>query len=77
MFMPRISTKPPNGIGASWNVVPVFFELPLQDAGAEPDAEALDAHLAPARDEVVAALVNDDQEPERCDREQPLSLRGL
>ena len=70
MFMPRISTKPPNGIGAIWNIVPVFLRLALEDAGAEADAEPLDPHPAPARDEVVTALVDDDQEAERSERQR-------
>ena len=36
MFMPRISTKPPNGIGAIWNVVPVFFDLRFRMPGPKP-----------------------------------------
>jgi hypothetical protein len=41
----------------------------LHDAGPEADAEALDAHVAPAGHEVVTALVDDDQEADGQDRE--------
>ncbi len=41
----------------------------LQHARAEPEAEAIDPHLAPARDEVVPAFMDDDQEGQRQNRE--------
>ena len=35
-FMPRISTKPPNGMGAIWKSVPDFFERQPRTAGPKP-----------------------------------------
>jgi hypothetical protein len=36
MFIPRISTKPPSGIGVIWNSVPVFFDRRVMMPGPNP-----------------------------------------
>ena len=37
MFMPLIWAYPPNGMGASWNTVPVFFDFHGEPHGAAKD----------------------------------------
>ena len=56
---------------------PRLLGAPAEHRRPEADAEALDAHVAQPRDDVVPRLVDDDQEPDRDDRSKPLHVGPL